>query len=209
MLLKNYLKANLLKILLHIQVQYIIRYEYYIGKKTLCIDVKNILMNIYVYNAGNADAVLPVKSGTGELSIHLRPYAYDFLDDMRTKFELILYSSLSSEYLDAVLGYLEKQKKYFVHRFDESYCLFANISYAIKCADFLLENRTLENTIFVDSSVKAFPLSADNIVPISRYEEGEATKDIELVKLASILDLLAKEEGDVRTAINLYRSPVC
>ena len=158
-------------------------------------------MTISTFAADNADAVLQIPDG-GEVSLFFRPFLQEFLDEMQKKFELILYSSLSKSTLNAVMNHIEKKQKYFVHCFDESFCIFANVSYGVKCIDFLLTNRSAEDIIVVDTTVKALPLTPDNLVPISRYDQN--SDDTELVKLAVALDLISKE-SDVRIAIKKNR----
>ncbi len=171
-------------------------------KKTLCLDAVSILMSVSIFAAEDADAVLSVKEGGQEVSLFFRPFMFEFLEEVRNKFELVIYSSLSKPYLDAIADRLEKTQKYFEHRFDESFCIFANISYGVKCIDFLLSNRSPENIIVVDTSARALPLTPENLVPIARYEGDPA--DCELARLAAVLDLLAKEP-DVRAAIRRFR----
>jgi len=165
-------------------------------------------MNISSFAADNFDVVLPVCNGTNEISLLLRPFVYEFLEDVKTKFELILYSSLKNEYLIPIANYLEKIRltTYFVHRFDENFCLFANISSGIKCLDFLLENRRAQDIIVVDCTPKSLPLNPNNFIPIKRYEGiiSGSKQDNELVKLSVILDNLSKVD-DAREVIKKFR----
>jgi len=138
-----------------------------------------------------------------EFALHFRPFIFDFLNDMKDKFELILYSSLNPTYVSAIVECLERKEKYFVHRFGEDFCIFANLSYGVKCLDFLLGNRNQEDIILVDTTVKCLPHYPDNFVPVPAYS-WKNSKDQELPKLASLLDLLYKEQN-VTEAISDFR----
>ena len=162
---------------------------------------------VSTFATDNADDIIELNDGkgatVGELSLKYRPYMKEFLDDMSTKFELILYSTFSKQYVKALVEHIEKDKKYFSYCFHDEFCLFANISCGIKCTDFLYGNRKLSDIILLDNSVKVFPFSPDNFVPISPFT-GEDPKDIELVKLSAFLEKLAKEK-DVPSAIRIFR----
>ena len=177
----------------------------FLDKKTLCLDVKNVLMMVSMFVADNADAVLPIneeKGHTGEIALFYRPLMRDFLEEIKGKYELIMYSSLSKTQLKVITDHLEELNKYFDYIFDETYCVFANVSYGVKCIDFLSTNRSPADIIVVDTTAEALPLSPDNLIPISRYE-GD-TNDTELPKLAAVLDVI-QEAKDVRVAIKKYR----
>lgn len=166
-----------------------------------------------MYAEENADYVIKVPKGKDcpddEVSVCFRPFLHEFLKDMQSKFEIIIYSSFSSSYLNSIIDLLEKTAegpsidKYFIHRFSEEFCIFANISYSVKCIDFLLGNRTSADIIVVENTITTFPLSTDNVIPIPAYS-GKNPGDSELIKLSSILDALI-EEPDVRQTIKKYR----
>jgi CTD small phosphatase-like protein 2 len=162
---------------------------------------------VSTFATDNSDDIIELSDGKGaamgELSIKYRPFLKEFLDDMSTKFELIIYSTFNSQYVKALVKQIEKCKKYFTYSFHDEFCLFANISCGLKCTDFLYGNRTLSDIIIVGDNVKVFPFSSDNFIPISVFT-GDEHKDIELIKVATLLDKLAKEK-DIPTAIRQYR----
>ena len=162
-------------------------------------------MMVSMFNTDNADVVLPLSEeskSSEELALFYRPLLLDFLEDVKSKFELIMYSSLRKAQLTAIMDHLEKESKYFEYIFNEAFCVFANVSYGVKCIDFLSTNRSPADIIVVDTTAQALPLSPNNLVPISRYE-GDAN-DSELAKLAAVLDVISKAK-DVREAIREYR----
>ena len=165
-------------------------------------------MMVSTFAADNADEVIHVETDNklpiGELAVSYRPHVHEFLKYVKSRFELIVYSSFNGFFLDGIINSLERMEKFFVHRFDEDFCLFANISYSIKCLDFLLANRSLADIIMIDQTVRALPLTPDNLIPISAYDSLNPA-DEELPKLAILLDLVASAP-DVRVAIRTLRS---
>ena len=158
------------------------------------------------YKAESADDYIQMEGENGgpsiEMSITYRPFLHEFLEDVKSKFELIIYSSIGDKQLREILNCIEKKKKYFSYSFGETFCLFANISSSVKCLDFLLSNRTPADIIVIESTAKALPLSTDNLIPVAMYEGSN--EDIELVKLASLLDSLSTQK-DVPATIKKYR----
>ena len=153
----------------------------------------------------DADVEIPIyldeNTLVGTSYTKYRPFIFDFLDDMKEKYELILYTSLDSYYVHSILKFLEKDKVYFDYVFDKDFCVFTNMNYGVKCLDFLMENRTEENIILVDTTPKCLPKFADNFVPILPFENDD--KDIELVKLAKIIDYIMKGENIQEEILNL------
>ena len=161
------------------------------GKKTLCLGLEDVLMHISTMVEEDADVKVPIYINKSifvtELSLHFRPYLFDFLEDMSSKYELILYSSLNKAYVDSILEVIEGSKKYFEYIFNEDACVFANLSYGVKCLDFLLHNRTLDDIVLVDVTVKTLPCYSNNFVPILPYNQ-KSIEDKGLAFLSVAID---------------------
>ena len=168
-------------------------------KKTLCLDLNNILVDIFIYKDEEADAILKI-SEDEFISIKIKPYTMNFLSDMKSKYELILYSTLNFKYVQAISDYLEKDEKYFAYRFDESFCLFANVFTGVKFINFLCYNRTLSSILILDLSVKTFPLNPYNVVAIP---PNTLSSNLVLAKLSKVLDLFVNEL-DVQIALRRF-----
>lgn len=175
----------------------------YSGKKTLCLGLQYILMKVSSFASEDGGDIIPLSESKenpdGELTVYYRPFLKEFLESMAEKYELIIYSSFSEKYVNAILSRLEKEKKYFSYCFHDDYCLFANISFSVKCLDFLKGNRSFADIILIGNEAKELSLSTDNFVPIKAYHMANS-QDTELAKLASFLDYLSEEE-DVRICI--------
>lgn len=160
-------------------------------KKTLVLSLESVLMLISTMNDESADVTVPVYINGGilvtELYIHFRPYLFEFLSDMKSKYELILYSALNSAQVNSIVQTLERDERFFEYVFCEEYCIFANLTYGVKCLDFLLSNRTLQDIILVDTTVKCLPSYTDNFIPIQPYTIKNPM-DTELIHLAIAID---------------------
>ncbi len=178
-----------------------------IDMKTLCLGLENVLMHVSMAPEEDADEKVPIYVNQNvlitEFSLHFRPRMFEFLRDMRGKFELILYSALNKVYVQAIVDCIQKREKYFAHVIGEDFCVFANLTYGVKCLDFLLSGRKLQHIMLVDTTVKCLPGSSDNFVPVPAYPGRDQT-DQELPKLAALLDVIGKEK-DVTEAITNYR----
>lgn len=169
-----------------------------IDKKTLCLEIQNVLVNISSFAKDDADEIIQVKNNNGidilELSLEYRPYLQEFLEDMVSKYELIIYSRFNKEYVQAIVKTIEKSKKYFAYVFHDEFCLFSNIFSSVKCINFLFGNRSVNDIIVVDTKESTLPLNPENFFSLQEYR-GYEDKDVELIKLAKMLDslLLAKD----------------
>ena len=131
----------------------------------------------------------------------MRPYAYEFLDYVSKKYEIIVFCNGSDLYCKPVLDYIEKERLYFAHRAYGSYVLFENPTFSVKYYDFLMcDGRDSNNSVIVDSHVGTFCLRIANGVPVLPYSDTEKG-DEELIGLAKCLDELAIS-ANISAAIN-------
>ncbi len=128
----------------------------------------------------------------------LRPFLEEFLEDMASRFELVLYTSANKGYADIIVDFIERKRKYFAHKLYTQQCLQNPGVYTYKYLELLCTNRSIKNVVLVDNSVRNFALSIRNGIPIKEYMGEEA--DAELVYLANYMRQLAAVE-DVRTVI--------
>ncbi len=163
-------------------------------------------MSISTMTEEDADERVPIyinQTLLTESSLHYRPHLFEFLRDMRKRFELVIYSTLNATYVNAIVDCIQKREKYFAQVFGADFCVFANLTYGVKCLDFLLANRPSTDIILVDTTVKCLPSYSDNFVPVGAYSYRNLA-DQELPRLAALLETLAREK-DVTAAIAAYR----
>lgn len=164
-----------------------------LDKKTLCLEIQNVMAMISSFSKPDADEIVSIenngKEGGMDLSINYRPYLWEFLDDVKSKYELIVYSRLSQAYTTAFVNAMQKKSKYFSHVCHDEFCLFANLSCGVKFIDFLCDNRAEKDIVVVDTAASSLPFSRGNFVAVSSFD-GTDCSDQELIRLAKLLDVV-------------------
>ncbi|MDR3547020.1 MAG: HAD family hydrolase [Candidatus Pacebacteria bacterium] len=125
----------------------------------------------------------------------LRPHLIEFLEYVSNSYEIIVFCNGSTIYCSHVLDFIERQRRYFAHRLYNNHVLLENSTFSVKFYDVLLnEQRTLHNTVIVESQVATYSLLIYSGVPMLPYKAAEAG-DRELVRLASFLDQMLKVDS--------------
>ena len=137
------------------------------------------------------------------IALILRPGLLDFLHRMKQLYELILFSSGTSEYVSPIVKGLEKKEKFFEHilyrqhvTFDDNGNFFKNLN---------LLNRNVKNIIIVDDNYKNFKYHKLNGICIKPFY-GDNHNDKNTLKiLGNILYKIrydADITGDIRISLN-------
>jgi len=159
------------------------------SRKTVCIELQDILMSVSTLPE-QSDIQVPIyieKMLIGELYVKFRPFLFEFLADMSSKYELILYSSLNRAYIDSILSNVPGLGNYFSYIFGDDHCVFANLHYSVKYLDFLLKTRSLEDILLVDKTLKSLPHFPYNFLPAPLYSKDDPD-DRGLIKLSVGID---------------------
>eukprot|EP00347_Sterkiella_histriomuscorum_P006363 403353046 len=134
-----------------------------------------------------------------------RPYMEEFLETMKESFELILWSSSQSDYTEKLLQILEPpgtQKK-FQHYLDLSHCQRSeDDSFMIKNIDILLENRSKDDIILVDTNMHNYTVHLTNGIMIPAYHVDKDSQDHWLLDLSKYLKEF-KDQKSVRQKIKI------
>ncbi len=128
---------------------------------------------------------------------------------MKQFYELILFSSGTSDYVDPIVKYIEKNENFFefvLYRqhisFDERGEYFKNLN---------LLNRNLKNILIIDDMEKNFKLQKENGICIKPFY-GDIQKDINILNLlGQILMKIridADETGDIRISLNKEKNNI-
>ena len=175
-------------------------------KYSLVLDLDETLIsfqkNYYNNNTNNFINLLNTR-------LILRPGLFEFLQNMKQYYELILFSSGTCDYVDPIVRLIEKNKKFFefvLYRqhisFDERGQYFKNLN---------LLNRNLRNIIIVDDIERNFKFHKENGICIKPfYGDFERDKNI-LNLLAQILIKIrinADESGDIRISLKKEKNSV-
>ena len=173
------------------------------NKKTLILDMDETLIHADVdFNFKFHNEILKFTCDNEEILIPLilRPHLFEFLDYAYEHFELIVFTASETDYANAILNYIEKDKKYFIKRLYRDSCLYLNPGLYIKDLT-ILRNRNLKDIVIVDNSVYCFANQLSNGILISSFFNDQ--EDSMLLNLINYLNLLFDSE-DVREENKKY-----
>ena len=136
--------------------------------------------------------------------IRVRPYLYQFLDEISLYYELILFTGSTENYIKSIIEVLEKNKKYFDFIFYRQYL--------VKCGNYYIKDlskigRPLDSTIIIDNNPLNYKLQKENGINIKSFW-GDNNKDTALYDLIHILTNIAKDKKDVRDGILKYKDEI-
>ena len=136
--------------------------------------------------------------------LRLRPGLFEFLEEMKKNYELIVFTSATNEYADPLLAAIEKDKKIFDYKLYRQHTLIYN-NEIVK--DISKIGRPLNKIIIVDNLVQNFRLQKENGIMIKAFW-GEDAYDNALFELKVILNKIANEFDDVRLGIKKYKDDI-
>lgn len=132
--------------------------------------------------------------------IYLRPFVFGFLNALKTKYNLAVYSKFSKKLLIFLLDLLQEEKEFF----------WISITHNIKnrpknIEKFFTEGRSHKNVLMIDTSPKVAAYNTKNWIPIPKFT-GERL-DSNLLYLQKYL-LGISDEIDVsnKISLNFYKS---
>ena len=138
--------------------------------------------------------------------IILRPFLFEFLEEMQTIFELILFSSNTPEYVNPIVNKIQKDKKYFDFVLYRHHITLDDEGNNVKNLEFL--GRDLKKVIIIDDIPRYFKLQKENGINIKPFY-GNENKDGNTLKiLGEILKRIRKdadESKDIRISLNKFR----
>ena len=138
--------------------------------------------------------------------IILRPFLFEFLEEMQSIFELILFSSNTPEYVNPIVNLIQKNKKYFEHILYRHHITLDEEGNNVKNLEFL--GRDLKNIIIIDDIPRYFKLQKENGINIKPFN-GDSKKDGNTLKI--LKDILKKirqdveESNDIRISLDKFR----
>jgi len=164
---------------------------------SLVLDLDETLVHCTVEPTPDADLQFPVvfHGITYQVHVRLRPHLFDFLEKIKGKFEVIIFTASQQVYANELLNLIDPEGKYIHHRLYRESCLAVEGNYL---KDLNVLGRDLTKTVLVDNSPHAFGYQVDNGIPIESWFDDQ--NDTELLKLERFLRTL-HDVKDVRTAV--------
>ena len=129
------------------------------------------------------------------LPLIVRPGLYEFLDYASQNFDLAVFTASDQEYADAIINYIEKDKKYFKLRLYRNNCIFIEPGLYIKDLRIFNSCRNLKDIIIIDNSLYSFANQLNNGILITSFFDDK--DDTFLNNVKEYLEYIQNEE-DVR-----------
>lgn len=133
------------------------------------------------------------------IRIDIRPNALNFIKNLSSSYEFIIWSDKSPAFVNAVLDVLDPQNDFVVLRLYERDCV--RFPEGINCLakpTTLIKNRMKNNVLYVGSSLLHAVFNSDQFVPVAPYS-GDKT-DMQLDLLSEWLQV-ANEQHDISKII--------
>ena len=160
---------------------------------TLVLDLDETIIHFRVNPNNELEGVMKV-----------RPGIFDFLETLGQYYEMIVFTTATSEYADILLDSIEENKIYFDYRFYREHSIIIDNDFV---KDLTRIGRPLDKTIIVDNMPQNFRLQKENGIIIKGFF-GDDPYDSALIELTPILLSIAKEGGDVRKSLARYRDDI-
>ena len=125
----------------------------------------------------------------------LRPCVEKFLNYVEKEFDLIIFTASDQDYADAIIDYIEKDKKYFKMRLYRNHCIFIEPGLYIKDLRIFSDIKNMEDIIILDNSLFSFANQLNNGILITSFFSDK--NDTFLQNVMDYLDYIKKEK-DIR-----------
>ena len=149
------------------------------------------------------NVVLPGNIET-KVGINIRPFWKKTLNLIRKYYHIVVFTASHQAYADAVLDFMDPDKKYFKYRLYRNNCSLVEINdvkFYVKDLDIFDEYYDLKDIIIIDNSVLSFIYHLENGIPIVPYYNED--KDGSLYVVGLYLVHIYKE-NDLREANKKY-----
>ena len=137
-------------------------------------------------------------------TIRFRPYLDSFLQKVKEKYEIIVFTSGTQDYADPLEDAIEQDEKYFDARLYRQH--------TIACGKDIVKDisrigRPLDKILIVENMPQNYRLQKENGILIKSFY-GEDIYDTALMSLGDILMKIAYEFNDVRKGITKYKNEI-
>ena len=137
-------------------------------------------------------------------TLKFRPGLSEFLRDIKTKYELITFTSATKDYADPIENAIEQNNKYFDARLYRHHTIIYENEFV---KDITRIGRPLDKMIIVDNMPQNFRLQKENGIVIKAFW-GDDEYDNALISLKDILLKIADEFNDVRKGLIKYKDEI-
>ena len=147
------------------------------NKKLLILDIDETLVHSDLdftlkEKVKKYDAILHFNSEEEKnipIPLIIRPGLEKFLDYAVEEFDLVVFTASDQQYADAIIDYIERDKKYFKMRLYRNHCIFIEPGLYIKDLRIFSDVKNLEDIIILDNSLFSFANQLNNGILITSF----------------------------------------
>ena len=161
---------NINESILNTETPYLPPLDYGNYKYSLVVDLDETLIYSFLLN--------------GENTYLIRPYCFEFLNEMSTYYEIVVFTAGTKEYADKILNQIDKNKSWIKYRLYREHLTFDDEELSI-FKDLSKLGRDLSKTIIIDNRQENFELQPNNGLLIKTWNGN--FDDKELFDLKNIL----------------------
>jgi CTD small phosphatase-like protein 2 len=171
-------------------------------KLTLVLDLDETLVHCSVGPLTPCDLKFPItmpgkeSSPPFQISVRWRPYLFTFLEYIKDRYEVVVFTASQKIYADALLDIMDPLRSVIKYRLFRESCRWVNGNF-IKDLDVL--GRDLSRTIIVDNAPQAYGLHVSNGYPIAGWYDDQNDKG--LLHLLEFLERHLSHTKDIRPII--------
>ena len=129
------------------------------------------------------------------VGIFIRNGVYQFLSEVSKYFDVGIFTASVKEYADAVIDFLDPEKKLIKFRLYRNNCIRFNDSFSVKDLR-ILKNIDLKNVVLIDNSMYSFATQLKNGILINSFYDNK--NDTELFNVLNYLINFILPAEDVR-----------
>ena len=145
-------------------------------------EIKDNQKNIKPYKH-IVNVTLPSRKKT-KIGINIRPNWEETMDLIQQKYQIVIYTASHQSYADAVLNYMDPEKKYTKYRLYRNNCVQAEVDgrkFYIKDLSIFDKYYDLKNIVIIDNSVLSFAYHLNNGIPIVPYYDSEEDSELTIL----------------------------
>lgn len=126
-----------------------------------------------------------------QLAIRCRPFLKFFLESMREKLDIVIFSGAEDHEVKRVARFIDPKREYFAAIYSKKYCRLDKEGRYIKDIEFLTNS---DEVLFIDQRFATFRGPTSAFVPIKPFKKHDKA-DEELLKLCEYLEMLLAKKG--------------